>query len=115
MNDFLKGRALRFVAVVVIALAPNSVLIAADDPDEARAIRDIVLLGGDVGHVHGHVTSVIFRKGNDFRDDDIRLLRPFTKLEMLNLKVTLIAGARINGSGLNELNRLKDLNTLSLR
>ena len=53
-------------------------------------------LGGDVGRrVDGHVMSVRFRHGNDFGDENIRLLTPFTKLEMLNLQGTQIAGTRI--------------------
>ena len=67
-------------------------------------------LGGDVGRrVDGHVMSVRFRHGNDFGDENIRLLTPFTKLEMLNLQGTQIAGTRIGvGSGLNELNQFQD-------
>jgi hypothetical protein len=108
MEDLPKERAMRFLFLLVVALAPNSALIAGDVPnvpDEARAIRDIVRLGGNVGRrVDGHVMSVQFRHGNDFGDENTRLLAPFTKLEMLNLQGTQIAGTRISGSGLNELN-----------
>ena len=116
MSDFPKGPGLRWVLVVVIALASSRVLISADAPGEGRAIRAIVRLGGNVSRDNdGYVTMVTFRHGNDFGDEDFRLLKPFTKLEMLSLQGTQIAGTRVVGSGLNEINGLKQLRRLSLR
>ena len=108
-----------FCSSLLSLRAPDRALIAAEVPDvpaERRAIRKIVRLGGDVGRRDdGHVTSVSFKHGNDFGDEDIPVLTPFTQLEMLNLQGTQIAGTRISGSGFNELNGLKNLRRLSLR
>ena len=103
---------MRFHAVLLFAvsLAPNSAAVAADNPDEAQAIREIERLGGIVERddkLAGHpVTQVGFRFRSDFGDEHLRLLKPFTKLVILDLSRTKVRGTRIKGTDLRELNGL---------
>jgi hypothetical protein len=107
------------VILLAVALTLNSAVIAADERDEAQAIREIKRLGGrtkrDEKLPGRPVTEVHFSYGSQFWDDDFRLLKPLAELTTLELYGSKICGTRIVGSGLRKLGRLKKLTTLILR
>ena len=114
------GRSLHFRVVLplAVALASTGAMIAADNLHEARAIREIERLKGVIKRDEKlpgcPVTHVRFKPGNDFRDDDVPLLKSLTKIKTLDLSRTKISGAHISNAGLKELSRLKDLTVLNL-
>ena len=109
---------LQAVLLVAVVLAPASATIAADTLDESRAVREIERLGGIVSRDEAlpgcPVTAVRFKRGSEFADDDVPLLKPFAQLATLDLGNTKICGTRIVNSGLKGLRDLKKLTTLNL-
>ena len=93
--------------LLAVALQLHSMVIAADIPNEAQAIREIERLGGIVekdAKLPGRpVTAVRFRFGSDFGDEHVPLLTPLTKLTTLNLQGTKVCGTHVTGAGLREL------------
>ena len=106
---------MRFTSLLLaVALAPNSVLIAADKLNESQAIREIKRLGGtikrDEKSVGRPVTAVRFSQNRSFRDKDLVLLKTLKSLAILQLSFTHITDA-----GLNDLREFKNLTHLGLK
>jgi internalin A len=120
MNYLLKSlrRSVHFPVLLAVAMAPHDAAIAAENAGEARAIRQINRLGGEVERndkLPGRpATAVSLRGAGRFEDLDVPLLKPLSNLTTLDLSGTKICGTHIIGGGLRELQKLKSLSFLDL-